>query len=91
MRDTLLGTLLDPARHPARLLCSARPLFAGEVSVYDFLVYSHRGTSIDHPHRKDEFPGAVYPNRIPDLFADFVGAEMTAPDERGCLCPWTTT
>lgn len=57
------------------------------VSVYDFLVDSHRVTSIDHPYRKDAFPGEVFPNRIPDSFADFVGAEMTALIKRGCLLP----
>ena len=54
------------------------------VSVYEFLVKSHKGTSVDSLYNGDKFPGAVFANRIPPAHAAFK-AEMRALIARGCV------
>ena len=55
------------------------------VSVNDFLIASHRGTSVDRSRKADRFPGAVFSDRIPLTHAHLVDAEMHSLIARGCV------
>ena len=58
------------------------------VSVFDFLTEEYRGRSRNEPYRPEAFPGAVFPNRIPDDHAEFVTLEVQQLTKRGCLARW---
>ena len=53
------------------------------VDVHDFPFDSHKGPSSDRPYNVDQFPGAVFANRIPLPFTEFVDMEMQPPNARG--------
>ena len=55
------------------------------VSVNDFLIASHRGTSVDRSRKADRFPGAVFSDRIPLTHAHLVDAEMHSLIAQGCV------
>ena len=58
------------------------------VSVHEFLLTSHKGTSVESPYNREKFPGAVFANRIPSAHAEFVRTEMQALITRGCVVKW---
>ena len=58
------------------------------VSVYEFLTDGFKGKSRSEPYRPEAFPGAAFPNRIPDKHSGFVHNEVHALVKRGCLVPW---
>ena len=58
------------------------------VSVFEFLTPEIRGKSRAPPYRRDAFPGASLPNRIPKEQAGFVRSEVTALVIRECLVKW---
>ena len=58
------------------------------VDVHDFLFDSHKGPSSDRPYNVDRFPGAVFANRIPLPFTEFVDMEMQSLIDRGCVVKW---
>ena len=59
------------------------PYFRDGFSVYDFLIDSCRGTSKTVPYNAEQFPGAVFANRVPPEHADFVDADMQSVISRG--------
>lgn len=58
------------------------------VSVHDFLISSHRGSSIDRPYNEGRFPGVLFAIRIPSSHATFVDDEIHSLITRGCLAKW---
>ena len=58
------------------------------MDVHDFLFDSHKGPSSARPHNRDWLPGAVFANRIPPQFTEFVDMEMQSVIGRGCVLKW---
>ena len=58
------------------------------VSVFEVLTPDYRGSSRASPYRRDAFPGALFPNRIPKEHAGFVRSEVAALVTRGGLVKW---
>lgn len=59
------------------------------VGLYDMLLPQFRGTSVDQPFNPDRFRGAVFRNRIPASFTDFVDSEITSLASLGCIARWS--
>lgn len=55
------------------------------VSVHEFLLAPHRGTSVESPCNREKIPGAIFANRIPSANAAFVYTGMQALITRGCV------
>ena len=58
------------------------------VGLYDLLLPSHRGPSVDRPYNEDRFRGLVMQNRIPPGFDGFVADELKTLLNRGCVARW---
>lgn len=76
-----LGRGCPPRPPPPRVVGAIHTCGDG-VSVHDFLVESHKGTSADFPYNEGKFPGAAFANRIPPV-------PMPALVARGYVVKWT--
>lgn len=58
------------------------------VGVFDMLLPEFRGPSVDQPFNRGRFRGAVFSNRIPPAFRDFVDSEISSLLRLGCVARW---
>lgn len=59
------------------------------VGLHDLLLRPFRGPSVDRPFNPDRFKGAVFRNRIPSEFTDFVDSEIRSLASLGCIAKWS--
>lgn len=59
------------------------------VGLHDLLRPPFRGPSVDQPFNPDRFKGAVFRNRIPPGFTDFVDSEISSLASLGCIAKWS--
>lgn len=59
------------------------------VGLHDLLLPEFRGPSVDQPFNPDRFQGAVFRNRIPSEFTDFVDSEISSLVLLGCIAKWS--
>lgn len=59
------------------------------VVLHDMLLPPFRRPSVDQPFNPDRFRGAVFSNRVPPAFNDFVDKEISSLVELGCVSKWS--